>query len=139
MLSVCCTIAVQQCHVCRSVVVAALVTDHAAAMGGRLVHTTTEGHKSDHQRIQVECVRAHTTNCYSLTRAQQQTDPADEIVGSLDDLRAFSVFIFMKQAELSANKSGKQQRDTQVDAIFKMSLREFHTELISYEATLKVG
>uniref|UniRef100_A0A914XBB0 Unconventional myosin-IXb n=2 Tax=Plectus sambesii TaxID=2011161 RepID=A0A914XBB0_9BILA len=71
---------------------------------------------------------------FSLTKAKQQIDPANMIVESMEDLRQFSVFIFKKQMNLSAQD--KKKRDTMVDAIFKKSLREFHMELISYEAVL---
>ncbi|ETN79349.1 phorbol esters/diacylglycerol binding domain protein [Necator americanus] len=55
------------------------------------------------------------------------------IVESTEDLRQFSVFIFKKQSNLD-HKNNK--RDTVVDALFKKSLREFHMELIGYEAVL---
>ena len=63
-----------------------------------------------------------------------QTDPVDDMINSIDDLRSFSTFIFQKMADLANSRS----RDTCVDSIFKKSLREFHQELISYEAALKV-
>lgn len=58
------------------------------------------------------------------------------IVESVEDLRQFSVFIFKKQSNLDQKKS---KRDTVVDALFKKSLREFHMELIGYEAVLNVS
>lgn len=65
-----------------------------------------------------------------------QTDPGNMIVESVEDLRQFSVFIFKKQSNLDQKKS---KRDTVVDALFKKSLREFHMELIGYEAVLNVS
>ncbi|CAJ0594314.1 unnamed protein product [Cylicocyclus nassatus] len=70
---------------------------------------------------------------FSLNKTKQQTDPGNMIVESIEDLRQFSVFIFKKQSNLEQNKN---KRDTVVDALFKKSLREFHMELIGYEAVL---
>lgn len=71
---------------------------------------------------------------FNLTKTKQQTDPVDLIIESTDDLRQFSVFIFKKQCNLDQEK----KRETAVDSIFKKSLREFHMELIGYEAVLTV-
>ncbi|VDO57486.1 unnamed protein product [Haemonchus placei] len=70
---------------------------------------------------------------FNLNKTKQQTDPGNMIVESTEDLRQFSVFIFKKQMNLDQKKS---KRDTVVDALFKKSLREFHMELIGYEAVL---
>ncbi|KAK6730480.1 hypothetical protein RB195_007130 [Necator americanus] len=70
---------------------------------------------------------------FNLNKTKQQTDPGNMIVESTEDLRQFSVFIFKKQSNLD-HKNNK--RDTVVDALFKKSLREFHMELIGYEAVL---
>uniref|UniRef100_A0A158QZM2 Unconventional myosin-IXb (inferred by orthology to a human protein) n=1 Tax=Nippostrongylus brasiliensis TaxID=27835 RepID=A0A158QZM2_NIPBR len=69
----------------------------------------------------------------SSTDGHLQTDPGNMIVESTEDLRQFSVFIFKKQSNLDQKKN---KRDTVVDALFKKSLREFHMELIGYEAVL---
>lgn len=53
------------------------------------------------------------------------------IIQSTDDLRQFNVFIFKKFVTLEQNV---RKRDTMVDAIFKKALREFHMEIIGYEA-----
>lgn len=55
---------------------------------------------------------------------------------SSDDLRQFNVFIFKK---LSKIEQDVKKRDTLVDAIFKKALKEFHMEIISYEAVLNVS
>ncbi|KAK5970322.1 Unconventional myosin-IXa [Trichostrongylus colubriformis] len=70
---------------------------------------------------------------FNLNKTKQQTDPGNMIVESTEDLRQFSVFIFKKQSNLDQKKN---KRDTVVDALFKKSLREFHMELIGYEAVL---
>uniref|UniRef100_A0A0K0EKS2 Myosin motor domain-containing protein n=1 Tax=Strongyloides stercoralis TaxID=6248 RepID=A0A0K0EKS2_STRER len=70
---------------------------------------------------------------FNLTKTKQQTDPSHLVIQSLEDLRLFSVFIFKKQYGLDQHK----KRDTVIDAIFKQSLREFHMELIGYEAVLQ--
>ncbi|KAJ1362932.1 hypothetical protein KIN20_022659 [Parelaphostrongylus tenuis] len=70
---------------------------------------------------------------FNLNKTKQQTDPGNMIVESIEDLRQFSVFIFKKQSNLDQKKD---KRDTVVDALFKKSLREFHMELIGYEAVL---
>ncbi|KAK6043350.1 phorbol esters/diacylglycerol binding domain protein, partial [Cooperia oncophora] len=83
---------------------------------------------------------SETTSSYSrsfnLNKTKQQTDPGNMIVESTEDLRQFSVFIFKKQSNLDQKAS---KRDTVVDALFKKSLREFHMELIGYEAVLNVS
>uniref|UniRef100_A0AC34PYM1 Phorbol-ester/DAG-type domain-containing protein n=1 Tax=Panagrolaimus sp. JU765 TaxID=591449 RepID=A0AC34PYM1_9BILA len=71
---------------------------------------------------------------FSLTQTKQQTDPAEMIIETTDDLRQFSIFIFKKQCSLEQEKNKK--RETFVDALFKKSLKEFHMELIGYEAVL---
>ncbi|PAV56154.1 hypothetical protein WR25_13386 isoform B [Diploscapter pachys] len=76
---------------------------------------------------------AAAAGTFSLTKTKQQTDPGTMIVECIEDLRDFSVFIFKKQSTLEENKS---KRATIVDALFKKSLREFHMELIGYEAVL---
>ncbi|KAK6013917.1 hypothetical protein OSTOST_20740 [Ostertagia ostertagi] len=70
---------------------------------------------------------------FNLNKTKQQTDPGNMIVESTEDLRQFSVFIFKKQSNLDQKKN---KRDTVVDALFKKALREFHMELIGYEAVL---
>ncbi|RCN30953.1 phorbol esters/diacylglycerol binding domain protein [Ancylostoma caninum] len=72
---------------------------------------------------------------FNLNKTKQQTDPGNMIVESTEDLRQFSVFIFKKQSNLDQKKN---KRDTVVDALFKKSLREFHMELIGYEAVLNI-
>jgi len=71
---------------------------------------------------------------FNLTQTKQQTDPAAMIIESTEDLREFSIFIFKKQCSLEQEK--KKKRETFVDALFKKSLKEFHMELIGYEAVL---
>ncbi|KAE9418712.1 hypothetical protein Angca_008849 [Angiostrongylus cantonensis] len=77
--------------------------------------------------------RSIYSRTFNLNKTKQQTDPGNMIVESTEDLRQFSVFIFKKQSNLNQKKN---KRDTVVDALFKKSLREFHMELIGYEAVL---
>uniref|UniRef100_A0A9J2P6J4 Phorbol-ester/DAG-type domain-containing protein n=1 Tax=Ascaris lumbricoides TaxID=6252 RepID=A0A9J2P6J4_ASCLU len=72
-----------------------------------------------------------TPKSFNLFKTKQQTDPSDMIIQSTDDLRQFNVFIFKKFVTLEQNV---RKRDTMVDAIFKKALREFHMEIIGYEA-----
>uniref|UniRef100_A0A915BD69 Myosin motor domain-containing protein n=1 Tax=Parascaris univalens TaxID=6257 RepID=A0A915BD69_PARUN len=72
-----------------------------------------------------------TPKSFNLCKTKQQTDPSDMIIQSTDDLRQFNVFIFKKFITLEQNV---RKRDTMVDAIFKKALREFHMEIIGYEA-----
>ncbi|WKX90047.1 hypothetical protein Q1695_009130 [Nippostrongylus brasiliensis] len=80
-----------------------------------------------------EAGSAYSRSSFNLNKTKQQTDPGNMIVESTEDLRQFSVFIFKKQSNLDQKKN---KRDTVVDALFKKSLREFHMELIGYEAVL---
>ncbi|EJW83037.1 hypothetical protein WUBG_06052 [Wuchereria bancrofti] len=73
----------------------------------------------------------HPAKSFSLHKTKQQTDPSDMIIESDDDLRHFNVFIFKKLMKLENNK---KKRDTQIDAIFKKAFKEFHMEIIGYEA-----
>lgn len=57
------------------------------------------------------------------------------IIESDSDLRQFNVFIFKKLMKL---KDNKKKRDTQIDAIFKKAFKEFHMEIIGYEAVVSV-
>uniref|UniRef100_A0A158P6T6 Myosin motor domain-containing protein n=1 Tax=Angiostrongylus cantonensis TaxID=6313 RepID=A0A158P6T6_ANGCA len=82
-----------------------------------------------------DIVRSIYSRTFNLNKTKQQTDPGNMIVESTEDLRQFSVFIFKKQSNLNQKKN---KRDTVVDALFKKSLREFHMELIGYEAVLSV-
>ncbi|VDM37297.1 unnamed protein product [Toxocara canis] len=75
----------------------------------------------------------HTPKSFNLFKTKQQTDPSDMIIQSTDDLRRFNVFIFKKVTKLEENVL---KRDTMVDAIFKKALKEFHMEIIGYEAVL---
>ncbi|EJD74213.1 hypothetical protein LOAG_18439 [Loa loa] len=75
----------------------------------------------------------HPTKSFSLHKTKQQTDPSDMIIESDNDLRQFNVFIFKKLTKLENNK---MKRDTQIDAIFKKAFKEFHMEIIGYEAVL---
>uniref|UniRef100_A0A158R5X7 Myosin motor domain-containing protein n=1 Tax=Syphacia muris TaxID=451379 RepID=A0A158R5X7_9BILA len=74
-----------------------------------------------------------TPKSFNLFKTKQQTDPSDMIVESTDDLRQFNMFIFKK---LSKIEQDVKKRDTLVDAIFKKALREFHMEIIGYQAVL---
>ncbi|VDM63316.1 unnamed protein product [Angiostrongylus costaricensis] len=82
-----------------------------------------------------DIVRSIYSRTFNLNKTKQQTDPGNMIVESTEDLRQFSVFIFKKQSNLDQKRN---KRDTVVDALFKRSLREFHMELIGYEAVLSV-
>ncbi|VDO31638.1 unnamed protein product [Brugia timori] len=75
----------------------------------------------------------HPAKSFSLHKTKQQTDPSDMIIESDDDLRHFNVFIFKKLMKLENNK---KKRDTQIDAIFKKAFKEFHMEIIGYEAVV---
>ncbi|VDK27731.1 unnamed protein product [Gongylonema pulchrum] len=55
------------------------------------------------------------------------------IIECVNDLRQFNVFIFKKLVNLE--KSPKK-RDTLIDAIFKKAFKEFHMEIIGYEAVI---
>lgn len=57
------------------------------------------------------------------------------IIESDNDLRLFNIFIFKKLMKLENNK---KKRDTQIDAIFKKAFKEFHMEIIGYEAVVSV-
>ncbi|VDM96149.1 unnamed protein product [Thelazia callipaeda] len=70
---------------------------------------------------------------FNLQKTKQQTDPCDMIIESENDLRQFNIFIFKKLVKLE-NKTKK--RDTQIDAIFKKAFKEFHMEIIGYEAVI---
>uniref|UniRef100_A0A915PKD8 Uncharacterized protein n=1 Tax=Setaria digitata TaxID=48799 RepID=A0A915PKD8_9BILA len=70
---------------------------------------------------------------FSLHKTKQQTDPSDMIIETDDDLRQFNVFLFKKLMNLENNK---KKRDTQIDAIFKKAFKEFHMEIIGYEAVV---
>ncbi|CAJ0568270.1 unnamed protein product, partial [Mesorhabditis spiculigera] len=70
---------------------------------------------------------------FNLFRTKEQTDPLSMVVESVEDLRLFSVFMFKKLNNLDQDK---KKRDTIVDSLFKKSMREFHMELIGYEAIL---
>ncbi|VDK70855.1 unnamed protein product [Litomosoides sigmodontis] len=75
----------------------------------------------------------HPTKSFNLHKTKQQTDPSDMIIESDSDLRQFNVFIFKKLMKL---KDNKKKRDTQIDAIFKKAFKEFHMEIIGYEAVV---
>ncbi|CAG9541021.1 unnamed protein product [Cercopithifilaria johnstoni] len=75
----------------------------------------------------------HPAKSFSLHKAKQQTDPSDMIIESYSDLRQFNVFIFKKLMKLESNK---KKRDTRIDAIFKKAFKEFHMEIIGYEAVV---
>uniref|UniRef100_A0A0N4ZU59 Myosin motor domain-containing protein n=1 Tax=Parastrongyloides trichosuri TaxID=131310 RepID=A0A0N4ZU59_PARTI len=93
-----------------------------------------EHHKSPRGSLSPIVVSpTNSQGTFNLTKTKQQTDPSHLIIESLEDLRLFSVFIFKKQYALDQHK----KRDTVIDAIFKQSLREFHMELIGYEAVLQ--
>lgn len=40
---------------------------------------------------------------------------------------------------MELTQKSQKQRDTVMDSIFKKALQEFHTELLSYQAALKVS
>uniref|UniRef100_A0A158Q830 Myosin motor domain-containing protein n=1 Tax=Elaeophora elaphi TaxID=1147741 RepID=A0A158Q830_9BILA len=75
----------------------------------------------------------HPAKSFSLHKTKQQTDPSDMIIESDNDLRQFNAFIFKKLMKLEGNK---RKRDTQIDAIFKKAFKEFHMEIIGYEAVV---
>lgn len=58
------------------------------------------------------------------------------IIESVSDLRQFNVFIFKKMNSLETNP---KKRSTLIDAIFKRACKEFHMEIIGYEAVLLVS
>lgn len=70
---------------------------------------------------------------FSLHKTKQQTDPSDMIIECVDDLRQFNVFIFKKLINL---ENSPKKRDTLIDAIFKKACKEFHMEIIGYEAVI---
>ncbi|KAL3997136.1 Myosin head (motor domain) family protein [Acanthocheilonema viteae] len=75
----------------------------------------------------------HPTKSFNLHKTKQQTDPSDMIIESDSDLRQFNVFIFKKLMKLGDNK---KKRDTKIDAIFKKAFKEFHMEIIGYQAVV---
>ncbi|CAJ0954851.1 unnamed protein product, partial [Mesorhabditis belari] len=82
---------------------------------------------------QLPRIATSTHPTFNLTQTKQQTDPMSLVVECVDDLRLFSVFMFKKLTILDQDK---KKRDTIVDSLFKKSMREFHMELIGYEAVL---
>lgn len=88
------------------------------------------------EKIEMRWYSRKTVNCFLiLLIGKFQTDPSDMIIESDSDLRQFNVFIFKKLMKLESNK---KKRDTRIDAIFKKAFKEFHMEIISYEAVVSV-